>query len=296
MSIACVVTNQGSGSGLGYWYDTIYLSSNAVLNASDRPSSYVYQNHSVLAGTNYAWTNTFTIPQIPAGTYNLFVVADDPYYGLQISESSKSNNTTAPVALSVVPNSQGLAIAARAAPNPVYTLSELTYTIAAINRGPLPAAGVVVTDSLPASVSFVSAQPSQGTAVLSAGVLSWNVGSLSNGASASETVIVRPNLEGALLNAVSVSASSASPSTNTTASVVTTVIANPAGPRLEIARAGTNIVLSWPTNATGFSLQSTTNFSVTSLWSVVSNTVVVGENYFVTNTIGGDRRFYRLLK
>ena len=97
---------------------------------------------------------------------------------------------------------------ARAAPNPVYTESDLTYTIAVINRGPLAAAGVVVTDSLPASVSFVSAQPSP--AVLSDGVLSWNVGSLSNGASASETVIVRPNLEGALTNAVSVSASSAS--------------------------------------------------------------------------------------
>ena len=294
LSVACVVTNQGNGSGLGGWYDTIYLSSNAVLNASDRPSSYVYQNHSVLAGTTYAWTNTFTILQMPAGPYNLFAVADDPYYGFQISESSKSNNTTAPVVLSVVPNSPGLAIAARAAPNPVYTLSELTYSIAVINRGPLPAAGVVVTDSLPASVSFVSAQPSP--AVLSDGVLSWNMGSLSNGVSASETVIVRPNLEGALSNVVSVSASSASPSTNTTDSVVTTVIANPSGPRLELTLSGTNIVLSWPTNATGFSLQSTTNFSVTSLWSVVSNTVVVGENYFVTNTIGGDRRFYRLLK
>src|SRR5207249_249289 len=93
MAVVCVVTNQGNGSGLGGWYDGIYLSINAVLNASDQPLSSVYQNHNVVAAGSYAWTNTITIPQVVGGAYRLFVVADDPRYGYQISEASKANNT-----------------------------------------------------------------------------------------------------------------------------------------------------------------------------------------------------------
>src|SRR5437016_1138812 len=86
VSVVGVVTNQGNGGGLGYWYDGIYLSTNTVLSASDQPLSYVCQSHSVTAGGSYAWTNSITIPQVVGGSYHLFVVADDPYYGNQISE------------------------------------------------------------------------------------------------------------------------------------------------------------------------------------------------------------------
>ena len=53
----------------------------------------MYQNHSVAGGGSYAWTNSITIPQLVGGSYHLFVVADDPRYGYQVSESSKANNT-----------------------------------------------------------------------------------------------------------------------------------------------------------------------------------------------------------
>src|SRR5207302_349710 len=97
VAVACVVTNQGNGSGLGYWYDTIYLSTNAVLNATDGALEYAYLNHNVAASGAYSWTNTVTIPQLAAGPYHLFVVADVPAYGPQISESSKANNTNSVV-------------------------------------------------------------------------------------------------------------------------------------------------------------------------------------------------------
>src|SRR5438046_5105203 len=85
VSVVCVVTNQGNGGGLGYWYDGIYLSTNTALSASDQPLSYVGQAHSVTAGGSYAWTNSITIPQLVGGSYHLFVVANDPYSGNQIS-------------------------------------------------------------------------------------------------------------------------------------------------------------------------------------------------------------------
>jgi hypothetical protein len=66
-------------------------------------------------------------------------------------------------------------------------------------------------------------------------------------------------------------------------------------PRLTIIRSGTNVVLTWPANATGFALQSTTNLVSPAVWSAVSPApVVVNTNNAVTNTISGARKFYRL--
>jgi hypothetical protein len=53
--------------------------------------------------------------------------------------------------------------------------------------------------------------------------------------------------------------------------------------------------LTWPTNATGFTLQSTTNLVSTTVWSNVSPAaVIVNTNNAVTNAISGKQKFYRL--
>ena len=58
--------------------------------------------------------------------------------------------------------------------------------------------------------------------------------------------------------------------------------------------ANTNVVLSWATNSTGFTLESKTNLN-TNVWSVVSPAPAVsGTNNVVTNATGGSARFYRL--
>jgi uncharacterized delta-60 repeat protein len=66
-------------------------------------------------------------------------------------------------------------------------------------------------------------------------------------------------------------------------------------PRLSIQRSGnTNIVLSWGTNFTGFTLESNTNLN-TNVWSTVSPAPLVsGTNNVVTNNSMGSARFYRL--
>jgi hypothetical protein len=55
------------------------------------------------------------------------------------------------------------------------------------------------------------------------------------------------------------------------------------------------VILTWPTNAVGFTLQSTTNLSSPSVW--VTNSpapVVIGGQNTVTNPISGTQQFYRL--
>jgi formylglycine-generating enzyme required for sulfatase activity len=64
---------------------------------------------------------------------------------------------------------------------------------------------------------------------------------------------------------------------------------------LTIIRSAANVILTWPTNATGFTLQSTTNLVSPVVWTtVVPGPVVVNGNNTVTNPISGSQKFYRL--
>ena len=56
-----------------------------------------------------------------------------------------------------------LAVTKTGLPDPVLVGSNLTYTVTVTNNGPNNASNVMVTDTLPANVTFVSATPSQGT-------------------------------------------------------------------------------------------------------------------------------------
>ncbi len=74
----------------------------------------------------------------------------------------------------------------------------------------------------------------------------------------------------------------------------TNALSSPA--QLTITRSGTNIMLTWPTNALGFTLQSTTNLLSPAAW--VTNSpapVVIGGQNTVTNPITGPQQFYRLI-
>jgi uncharacterized repeat protein (TIGR03803 family) len=66
-------------------------------------------------------------------------------------------------------------------------------------------------------------------------------------------------------------------------------------PTLTIFPSGTNVVLTWPTNAAGLTLQSTTNLVSPAVWTTVSpGPVVVNGQNAVTNPISGTKKFYRL--
>src|ERR1039458_4451294 len=71
----------------------------------------------------------------------------------------------------------------------------------------------------------------------------------------------------------------------------------PSPPPLTITPFAANVILSWPTNATGFpfTLQATTNLVSQAVWTTVSPaSAVVGGQNTVTNPISGTQRFYRL--
>jgi uncharacterized repeat protein (TIGR03803 family) len=69
----------------------------------------------------------------------------------------------------------------------------------------------------------------------------------------------------------------------------------PTPPPLAITSSGSNVELTWPTNAIGFILQSATNLASPAVWGNVSPApVVVNAQNTVTNPVSGKQTFYRL--
>jgi uncharacterized repeat protein (TIGR01451 family) len=105
-----------------------------------------------------------------------------------------------------------------------------TYTISVANAGPDAAAGVVVTDDLPAGTTYDSASASTGTAseVTSNGtqVVTWDVGTLDDAATAKLLVTVTFSATGSVVNTASVTSLTFDPGgTTQSASAAATVSA-----------------------------------------------------------------------
>jgi hypothetical protein len=65
-------------------------------------------------------------------------------------------------------------------------------------------------------------------------------------------------------------------------------------PTLSIAPLPAKVVLSWPTNAVGYALESTTNLSPPVNWIPGAAPAIVGTQFTVTNNITGGKQFFRL--
>ena len=66
-------------------------------------------------------------------------------------------------------------------------------------------------------------------------------------------------------------------------------------PQLTLTPSGPYMILTWPTNYSGFTLQSTTNFGPSAVWSTNSSQpVVIGGDNVVINTVSGRQQLFRL--
>jgi uncharacterized repeat protein (TIGR01451 family) len=139
------------------------------------------------------------------------------------SMTSASNTTT------VTPNAD-LAVSQTATPTPGLITQPLTYSITVSNNGPNAASGVVLTDTLPANTSFVSASASEGQVpTQAAGVVTANLGTVAANSVATVLVTVVPSATSfpSVVNMVSVSSPTNDPNLgNNTSSLTTTVAAN----------------------------------------------------------------------
>jgi len=119
-----------------------------------------------------------------------------------------TNNVTPPV-ITTVTAVADIGIGKTAVAN-VLASSNLVYTISVTNLVRPAPAGVVVTDTLPAGVTFVSAT---GGGVNNSGRVSWSLGALANGQVSNVTVTVTAPASGSLTNVASVNTPTGDPQT-----------------------------------------------------------------------------------
>jgi uncharacterized repeat protein (TIGR01451 family) len=115
-------------------------------------------------------------------------------------------------------------------PDPVGLDGNFTYTLWVTNQGPQASTATGLTDPLPAGVSFVSANASQGRCSNVTGTVTCLLGSLGVGASATVQITVSPNILGSVTNVAMATTSETDPNpTDNTATVVTSVRRYPPG-------------------------------------------------------------------
>ena len=171
-----------------------------------------------------------------------------------------------------------------AAPNPVGVLSNLTYTLQVLNPGPGSATGVIITNRLPAGVSFVSASASQGTCSSNGPLVICSLGTLTNGVTATATIVALPAIAGAVLTNVAMVVRNEI-DTNPTNNVVTnTVTSGPPG----VSIADTSVVEGdvGTTNAVfSLALNAPSAQTVTVGYSTTNGTAVAGLDYVPTSGV-----------
>jgi len=190
----------------------------SVVVALPLPEGLAFVSSTPSAGTYDSARGLWGIGPVPSGSTvalelvarvdspNTQTVAAEVVAVDQADPDSKPNNQNPreddQASVTLVPQVVDLSITKVDLPDPVYAGHELTYTITVSNAGPAAATSVVVTDTLPARVSFVSAQTSQGSVSQAAGTVVAQLNALAQNASATITVVVlvEPGFEGPLVN------------------------------------------------------------------------------------------------
>ncbi len=176
---------------------------------------------------------TFVLGSMPARstasitvTCQAIVPGDFPSTATVTSDQLDPNpaNNTATVLIHVLPPTSDLAVSISAFPNAPVVGGTLTYTVTAVNNGPSPASGVVLTNVLPDNAALLSAIVSQGSAAINGNAVVCGFGTLVNAASATATITVTTLAQGVAVDTASISGDQYDPSlANNTATLKTAV-------------------------------------------------------------------------
>jgi uncharacterized repeat protein (TIGR01451 family) len=139
----------------------------------------------------------------PNGAWSLYVFDDKVGDGGNILNGWSLNLETLVTVGPVIDLAVGLSV-----PASLNVGSPLANNVSIANFGPDTATGVVLTNTVPAGVTFVSASLSQGNVTsVGGGQVTCDLGSLAAGGSATVTIVTVPFVTGSLVNAVHVAGS-----------------------------------------------------------------------------------------
>ena len=213
-SVTFTVTLNNAGPDAATGVDVTDLLPAGLTFVSATPSQGTYSNTTgvwtvgtVASGTSTTLQIVATVATAGAKTNTAQISASaqrDP-------DSTPNNNVTTEddqASVTVTPPVADLSLT-KTTSNPTPSVgANVNFTVTLNNAGPNPATGVSVTDLLPTGLTFVSANPSQGTYNSSTGV--WAVGTVANSANATLQIVATVATAGAKTNTAQVSASNQS--------------------------------------------------------------------------------------
>ncbi len=201
-----------------------------------------------VSGSPQAGSETGTTYSLAPGSYD---VSEDAFAGYDAAFGGGCNasgqvtvvagqTVTCTVTNDDVASGANLSLAKDDSPDPVTVGEELTYTLTIHNAGPAAADDVSVSDTLPAGVTFGTANASQGTCTELLGALACDLGSLASGGDATVTITVTPTAAGTLQNTASVSSTTPDPIGEDNFSFANTEVLAPTTGTLTVVKQVTN--------------------------------------------------------
>ncbi len=159
------------------------------------------------------------------------------------SPDPNQQNNTALERTTVTPAEADVAIGVGASPDPVTAGQLLTYTLAITNSGPSNTPGIILTDTLPAQVSFVSSSPVSSGCMNASGLVTCHLGPLN--AFTSQKVVIRTRVgdlaTGMIVNTAKVASSISDPNQLNNTSILQTTVVNSSDLKVQVSADKTSV-------------------------------------------------------
>jgi uncharacterized repeat protein (TIGR01451 family) len=226
-------------------------------------------------------------------TISATVPANAPAGPISLTAPAGSATSTQSFTLDYTAN---LSLSVTDAPDPVIVGDPLRYTIAIVNSGPFLTPGVILTDTLPATVTLIAAGTTQGTLNTNANPVTGDLGQIGVGATVRVTLTVVPQAAGVITNYVRVTGQYPDPGlANNSATNSTVVQSAQSAPILGVQFLPPDQVrLSWPAGLTNYSLEFKSPITANDWAPVATPPVIVGNESQVTESNNQSPRYYRL--
>jgi len=175
--------------------------------------------------------------------------------------------------------------------------TNITYTLLVTNEGPSIITSAVVTDTISGQFTVVSVTPSAGTWTNNNGILTWNIGTLTNGNSANLEIVGTSSIATAITNIASLEFAEGNLTPYNGLSSSINFFVYDSDRTLSVTRQASppSVVVTWPQSAVNFQIQINTNANLNAGWITPTNSVVF--NGFVntfTYGLAAPQTFFRM--